>query len=62
MYGAECWAVKGQQKYKLNVVEMRMLHKMSELTRQDINQNELMHWAISWSITDSYRKDSIVSP
>ena len=35
MYGAETWAVKKTQEKKLDVAEMRMLRRMSGVTKLD---------------------------
>jgi hypothetical protein len=35
MYGAECWATKGQHVQKMTVAEMRMLRWICDHTRND---------------------------
>jgi hypothetical protein len=40
MYGAECWATKGQHIQKMNVAEMRMLCWICGHTRKDRIRND----------------------
>ena len=40
VYGAETWAVKKAQEKKLDVAEMRMLRRMSGVTKLDRIRNE----------------------
>jgi hypothetical protein len=43
MYGAECWATKGQHVQKMSVAEMRMLRWICGHTRKDrIRNNDIM--------------------
>jgi hypothetical protein len=40
MYGAECWAIKGQHVQKMSVAEMRMLRWICGHTRKDKIRND----------------------
>ena len=40
MYGADTWAVKKAQENKLDVAEMKMLRRMSGVTKLDRIRNE----------------------
>jgi hypothetical protein len=40
LYGAECWATKGQHIQKMSVAEMRMLHWICGHTRKDRIRND----------------------
>jgi hypothetical protein len=40
MYGAECWATKGQHVQKMSVAEMRMLRWICGHTRKDRIRND----------------------
>jgi hypothetical protein len=40
MYGAECWATKGQHVQKMSVAEMRMLRWICDHIRKDRIRND----------------------
>ena len=54
MYGAETWAVKKAQEKKLDVAEMRMLRRMSGVTKLDRIRNERIR--VTTKVGDIFKK------
>ncbi|KAF3667332.1 putative multiprotein-bridging factor 1b-like [Capsicum annuum] len=57
LYGAECWPVKNFHIQRLKVAEMRMLHWMCGLTREDRVRNEIIRETVGvTSVEDKMRE------